>query len=130
VASDPWTPITRGRFSAEEVDDRSCSIHASLSQEPPADWLTFFNGPTGIKLPADWVNGDGPRVSSATLTIRCLQTDVEARVATVDELIEHANQRYEQEIAPRLQSEEAAREAVIEERVRKTADLEDRLKDL
>src|ERR671914_76339 len=117
-----WTPIERGKPEVRGIDHEASGlldVRIELSRTPPRRWDHFFMNPTGLDMP---VGMRSPRLEGPTVRIRPPHDQLRQYVEHVDARIAHANSRYEREVLPQIEEQQAqvrAQEDEREERLEK-----------
>ena len=125
-----WEPIERGRPEVDGVDpdyEGLLRVRIDLSRRPSREWAEFFLNPVGVGIS---LSMHPPELSGSSISIRPPDTELETYVAHVDERIEAANERYEQEVLPTLRRAAETRAGEEEERTRRLEDAKKRAEDL
>jgi hypothetical protein len=117
-----WTSIERGKPQVRGIDHEASGlldVRIELSRTPPRRWDHFFMNPTGLDIP---VGMQSPRLEGPTVRIRPPHDQLRLYVEHVDARMAHANSRYEQEVLPQIEEQQAqvrAQEDEREERLEK-----------
>lgn len=117
-----WTPIERGKPQVRGIDHEASGVlevRIELSRTPPRRWDHFFMNPTEVGMPEGM---HAPRLEGPTVRIRPPHDKLSEYVEQVDARITHANSRYEREVLPQVEEQQAqvrAQEEKREERLDK-----------
>jgi hypothetical protein len=79
-------------------------IEVPLSGVPPFEWTEYFRAPIGVEVPTDV----RPTLARDRITFALPEQRLEGYVASLDELIAQANDRYRANVVPRLDRQRAA----------------------
>jgi hypothetical protein len=97
-----WEPIHRGKpevLGVNVADTARLDVRISLDAAPPAEWSALFLSPTRLRVDPAM---KAPEIDGQVIWIRPPDAELAAYVGHVDERIAGANQRYEQDVLPRL----------------------------
>ncbi len=97
-----WERIRRGKleiFGVYAADAARLDVRISLDSVPPPEWSTFFISPTRLRVEPTM---KAPGIDGQFIWIRPQDAELDAYVDHVDKRIATANDRYEQEVLPRL----------------------------
>jgi hypothetical protein len=111
-----WTPIERGKPQVRGIDHEASGlldVRIELSRTPPRRWDHFFMNPTEVGMP---VGMHSPRREGPTVRIRPPHDQLRQYVEHVDARIAHANSRYEREVLPQIEEQQAQVRAQEDER--------------
>jgi hypothetical protein len=86
-----WEPITRRPPTVEGDDPRRVEVRVPLSARPDAEWVEYFEHPTGVPMR---VPIHGPSIVNGVVHLTVPADTVDRIVADVDERIRQANTRY------------------------------------
>lgn len=106
-----WKPIAAGDPDVQRVHPRASGlieIYIPLSEEPPCEWIEFFEHPSGISIP---LSMHPPHIEGDQVYIRPPDHQEADYVQHVQERIKAANAWYEKEVLPRKLARERTADA-------------------
>jgi hypothetical protein len=110
-----WIPLERGKPQVRGIDHEASGVldvRIELSRTPPRRWDHFFMNPK-VGTP---VGMRSPRLEGPTVRIRPPHDQLSQYVEHVDARIAYANFRYEQEVLPQIEEQQAQGRAQEDER--------------
>lgn len=97
-----WEPLHRGAPEVNGVnaaDPARLDVRIVLDADPPAEWSAFFLAPARVRVDPAM---RAPEIAGRVIWLRPPDEELDAYVHHADERIAAANDRYRDEVLPRL----------------------------
>jgi hypothetical protein len=102
-----WTPITRSNPEPKGVNARYSGlldVDVRLSSSPPSEWAEFFSRPFAVPTK---LSMHPPRLSGSTVRLMLPDNEFDEYIQNLDARIAAANEYFERQVLPGLQSAQA-----------------------